>query len=127
MSTATEEVTTAIDELASNARLSGKNLLTHSKRSGASNRRDLAIDCGYYKLDGNGKTRADLTAYLDAVLAASGVSIGDESKRSEAQKLKNGDLSIPASLFATEFPLCDVFTVQVRRGKIILTPSSSDD
>lgn len=126
MNTEIEATTNTETEVAEITRLVGKELLAASKKiakqSSSNSRRDLAIGCGYTKVDKKGKDRADIAAYTDAFLEASGVSVGESSSIPEVSTLKNGDLCIPSALFEKLFPIGTAFTVAVRKDRVVLSP-----
>lgn len=63
------------------APLTGKALLQKLKELSNLSRRDRAKQCGYYKITKNNKTRVNLTAFYNAVIAAKGIPLSTESTK----------------------------------------------
>lgn len=59
--------------------LTGKALLNHLKDLSHLSKSDKAKACGYGYETKNGKTRTDMTAFLEAILAAEGLRVGAEA------------------------------------------------
>jgi len=58
--------------------LTGKVLLQKIKGNNLP-KRELAKECGYYSMTKEGETRVNLADFYNAVLAAKGIELGDES------------------------------------------------
>ncbi len=61
--------------------LTGKALLQKVKELSNLSRRDRAKLCGYYKVTKNDKTRVNLTAFYNAVIAAKGIPLSPENTK----------------------------------------------
>lgn len=55
--------------------LTGKALLQKVKALGSKPRRDTAKECGYYTVTKDNQTRANMTEFYDALLAAKGIAL----------------------------------------------------
>lgn len=86
-------------------KVTGKALLQKVKQSNGSSRRELAIACGYFDKTKNGKQRANLTEFYEALMAAKGIDLKTSEQKSgpgreatyRAKVHKNGQLLIGAA------------------------------
>ena len=84
--------------------LSGKDLLKRVQELSSLKKSEKAIACGYVKILDNGKEKAELREFMDALLAAKGINLEGEKSSKRGRTLtyrasvqQNGNILISSS------------------------------